>query len=213
MDGDFVVEGDVIDRCVDGGVVVIVFVVVFFMVEGSLEIRVGEVEVFLDVDKEVVVDFSGVVVVLVFEEDFWLGLVEEDLGSDDWGGWEEEEVVVFVDEEDIVDFFFDDVDIVFDDDDDEDDKDVGDDVFFVVKFGDMGGGFLNEFIGRYLLDDVWLFCRMIFIIWIGLKWFGFIFWFIDSRVKSVVIVVKKFVIMYVKFEKLKIICVWFFLVR
>lgn len=55
--------------------VVTAFVAAFFMVEGSFEARVGEVEVeaLLDVDKEVVVDFSGAAVVLVFEEDFWLG--------------------------------------------------------------------------------------------------------------------------------------------
>lgn len=53
--------------------VVTAFVAAFFMVEGSLEARVGEVEALLDVDKEVVVDFSGAAVVLVFEEDFWLG--------------------------------------------------------------------------------------------------------------------------------------------
>lgn len=63
--------------------VVTAFVAAFFMVEGSLEARVGEVEALLDVDKEVVVDFSGAAVVLVFEEDFLLGLAEEDLGSDD----------------------------------------------------------------------------------------------------------------------------------
>lgn len=151
--------------------VVTAFVADFFMVEGSLEARVGEVEVeaLLDVDKEVVVDFSGAAVVLVFEEDFWLGLAEEDLGSNDRGGREEEEVVVLVDEEDIVDSFFDDVDTAFDDDDDEDDKDVGDDAFFAVKSGDTGGGSLNEFTGRYSSDDAWLLCRMTFIIRIGLK--------------------------------------------
>lgn len=63
--------------------VVTAFVAAFFMVEGSLETRVGEVEALLDVDKEVVVDFSGAALVLVFEEDFLLGLAEEDLGSDD----------------------------------------------------------------------------------------------------------------------------------
>lgn len=63
--------------------VVTAFVADFFMVEGSLEARVGEVEALLDVDKEVVVDFSGAALVLVFEEDFLLGLAEEDLGSDD----------------------------------------------------------------------------------------------------------------------------------
>lgn len=149
--------------------VVTAFVADFFMVEGSLEARVGEVEALLDVDKEVVVDFSGAAVVLVFEEDFWLGLAEEDLGSNDRGGREEEEVVVLVDEEDIVDSFFDDVDTAFDDDDDEDDKDVGDDAFFAVKSGDTGGGSLNEFTGRYSSDDAWLLCRMTFIIRIGLK--------------------------------------------
>lgn len=149
--------------------VVTAFVADFFMVEGSLEARVGEVEALLDVDKEVVVDFSGAAVVLVFEEDFWLGLAEEDLGSDDRGGREEEEVVVLMDEEDIVDSFFDDVDTAFDDDDDEDDKDVGDDAFFAVKSGDTGGGSLNEFTGRYSSDDAWLLCRMTFIIRIGLK--------------------------------------------
>lgn len=150
--------------------VVTAFVAASFMVEGSLEARVGEVEALLDVDKEVVVDFSGAAVVLVFEEDFWLGLAEEDLGSDDRGGREEEEVVVLVDEEDIVDSFFDDVDTAFDDDDDdEDDKDVGDDAFFAVKSGDTGGGSLNEFTGRYSSDDAWLLCRMTFIIRIGLK--------------------------------------------
>lgn len=151
--------------------VVTAFVADFFMVEGSLEARVGEVEALLDVDKEVVVDFSGAAVVLVFEEDFWLGLAEEDLGSDDRGGREEEEVVVLMDEEDIVDSFFDDVDTAFDDDDDDDDadKDVGDDAFFAVKSGDTGGGSLNEFTGRYSSDDAWLLCRMTFIIRIGLK--------------------------------------------
>lgn len=149
--------------------VVTAFVAAFFMVEGSLEARVGEVEALLDVDKEVVVDFSGAAVVLVFEEDFWLGLAEEDLGSNDRGGREEEEVVVLVDEEDIVNSFFDDVDTAFDDDDDEDDKDVGDDAFFAVKSGDTGGGSLNEFTGRYSSDDAWLLCRMTFIIRIGLK--------------------------------------------
>lgn len=149
--------------------VVTAFVAAFFMVEGSLEARVGEVEALLDVDKEVVVDFSGAALVLVFEEDFWLGLAEEDLGSDDRGGREEAEVVVLVDEEDIVDSFFDDVDTAFDDDDDEDDKDVGDDAFFAVKSGDTGGGSLNEFTGRYSSDDAWLLCRMTFIIRIGLK--------------------------------------------
>lgn len=149
--------------------VVTAFVADFFMVEGSLEARVGEVKALLDVDKEVVVDFSGAAVVLVFEEDFWLGLAEEDLGSNDRGGREEEEVVVLVDEEDIVDSFFDDVDTAFDDDDDEDDKDVGDDAFFAVKSGDTGGGSLNEFTGRYSSDDAWLLCRMTFIIRIGLK--------------------------------------------
>lgn len=151
--------------------VVTAFVAAFFMMEGSLEARVGEVEVeaLLDVDKEVVVDFSGAAVVLVFEEDFWLGLAEEDLGSNDRGGREEEEVVVLMDEEDIVDSFFDDVDTAFDDDDDEDDKDVGDDAFFAVKSGDTGGGSLNEFTGRYSSDDAWLLCRMTFIIRIGLK--------------------------------------------
>lgn len=133
--------------------VVTAFVAAFFMVEGSLEARVGEVEALLDVDKEVVVDFSGAAVVLVFEEDFWLGLAEEDLGSNDRGGREEEEVVVLVDEEDIVDSFLDEVDTAFDDDDDENDeddadKDVGDDAFFAVKSGDTGGGSLNEFTGR-----------------------------------------------------------------
>lgn len=63
--------------------VVTAFVAAFFMVEGSLEARVGEVKALLDVDKEVVVDFSGAALVLVFEEDFLLGLAEEDLGSDD----------------------------------------------------------------------------------------------------------------------------------
>lgn len=63
--------------------VVTAFVAAFFMVEGSLEARVGEVEALLDVDKEVVVDFSGAALVLVIEEDFLLGLAEEDLGSDD----------------------------------------------------------------------------------------------------------------------------------
>lgn len=149
--------------------VVTAFVAAFFMVEGSLEARVGEVKALLDVDKEVVVDFSGAAVVLVFEEDFWLGLAEEDLGSNDRGGREEEEVVVLMDEEDIVDSFFDDVDTAFDDDDDEDDKDVGDDAFFAVKSGDTGGGSLNEFTGRYSSDDAWLLCRMTFIIRIGLK--------------------------------------------
>lgn len=149
--------------------VVTAFVVASFMVEGSLEARVGEVEALLDVDKEVVVDFSGAAVVLVFEEDFWLGLAEEDLGSDDTGGREEEEVVVLMDEEDIVDSFLDEVDTAFDDDDDEDDKDVGDDAFFAVKSGDTGGGSLNEFTGRYSSDDAWLLCRMTFIIRIGLK--------------------------------------------
>lgn len=149
--------------------VVTAFVAASFMVEGSLEARVGEVEALLDVDKEVVVDFSGAAVVLVFEEDFWLGLAEEDLGSNDRGGREEEEVVVLVDEEDIVDSFFDDVDTAFDDDDDEDDKDVGDDAFFAVKSGDTGGGSLNEFTGRYSSDDASLLCRMTFIIRIGLK--------------------------------------------
>lgn len=149
--------------------VVTAFVAAFFMVEGSLEARVGEVEALLDVDKEVVVDFSGAAVVPVFEEDFWLGLAEEDLGSNDRGGREEEEVVVLMDEEDIVDSFFDDVDTAFDDDDDEDDKDVGDDAFFAVKSGDTGGGSLNEFTGRYSSDDAWLLCRMTFIIRIGLK--------------------------------------------
>lgn len=149
--------------------VVTAFVAAFFMVEGSLEARVGEVEALLDVDKEVVVDFSGAVLVLVFEEDFLLGLAEEDLGSNDRGGREEEEVVVLMDEEDIVDSFFDNVDTAFDDDDDEDDKDVGDDAFFAVKSGDTGGGSLNEFTGRYSSDDAWLLCRMTFIIRIGLK--------------------------------------------
>lgn len=151
--------------------VVTAFVAAFFMVEGSLEARVGEVEALLDVDKEVVVDFSGAAVVLVFEEDFLLGLAEEDLGSDDRGGREEEEVVVLVDEEDIVDSFLDEVDTAFDDDDEEDDadKDVGDDAFFAVKSGDTGGGSLNEFTGRYSSDDAWLLCRMTFIIRIGLK--------------------------------------------
>lgn len=154
--------------------VVTAFVAAFFMVEGSLEARVGEVEALLDVDKEVVVDFSGAAVVPAFEEDFWLGLAEEDLGSDDTGGREEEEVVVLVDEEDIVDSFLDEVDTAFDDDDDEDDeddadKDVGDDAFFAVKSGDTGGGSLNEFTGRYSSDDAWLLCRMTFIIRIGLK--------------------------------------------
>lgn len=148
--------------------VVTAFVADFFMVEGSLEARVGEVKALLDVDKEVVVDFSGAAVVLVFEEDFWLGLAEEDLGSDDRGGREEEEVVVLVDEEDIVDSFLDEVDTAFDDDDDAD-KDVGDDAFFAVKSGDTGGGSLNEFTGRYSSDDAWLLCRMTFIIRIGLK--------------------------------------------
>lgn len=148
--------------------VVTAFVAAFFMVEGSLEARAGEVEALLDVDKEVVVDFSGAAVVLVFEEDFWLGLAEEDLGSDDRGGREEEEVVVLVDEEDIVDSFLDEVDTAFDDDDDAD-KDVGDDAFFAVKSGDTGGGSLNEFTGRYSSDDAWLLCRMTFIIRIGLK--------------------------------------------
>lgn len=128
--------------------VVTAFVAASFMVEGSLEARVGEVEALLDVDKEVVVDFSGAAVVLVFEEDFWLGLAEEDLGSNDRGGREEEEVVVLVDEEDIVDSFLDEVDTAFDDDDDDADKDVGDDAFFAVKSGDTGGGSLNEFTGR-----------------------------------------------------------------
>lgn len=151
--------------------VVTAFVAAFFMVEGSLEARAGEVEALLDVDKEVVVDFSGAVLVLVFEEDFWLGLAEEDLGSDDRGGREEEEVVVLVDEEDFVDSFLDEVDTAFDDDDDDDDadKDVGDDAFFAVKSGDTGGGSLNEFTGRYSSDDAWLLCRMTFIIRIGLK--------------------------------------------
>lgn len=152
--------------------VVTAFVADFFMVEGSLEARVGEVEALLDVDKEVVVDFSGAAVVLVFEEDFWLGLAEEDLGSDDTGGREEEEVVVLVDEEDNVDSFLDEVDTAFDDDDDDEDdadKDVGDDAFFAVKSGDTGGGSLNEFTGRYSSDDAWLLCRMTFIIRIGLK--------------------------------------------
>lgn len=154
--------------------VVTAFVAASFMVEGSLEARVGEVEALLDVDKEVVVDFSGAAVVPVFEEDFWLGLAEEDLGSDDTGGREEEEVVVLVDEKDIVDSFLDEVDTAFDDDDDEDDeddadKDVGDDAFFAVKSGDTGGGSLNEFTGRYSSDDAWLLCRMTFIIRIGLK--------------------------------------------
>lgn len=155
--------------------VVTAFVAASFMVEGSLEARVGEVEALLDVDKEVVVDFSGAAVVLVFEEDFWLGLAEEDLGSDDTGGREEEEVVVLVDEEDIVDSFLDEVDTAFDDDDDDEDdeddadKDVGDDAFFAVKSGDTGGGSLNEFTGRYSSDDAWLLCRMTFIIRIGLK--------------------------------------------
>lgn len=149
--------------------VVTAFVADFFMVEGSLEARVGEVEALLDVDKEVVVDFSGAVLVLVFEEDFLLGLAEEDLGSDDTGGREEEEVVVLVDEEDIVDSFLDEVDTAFDDDDDDADKDVGDDAFFAVKSGDTGGGSLNEFTGRYSSDDAWLLCRMTFIIRIGLK--------------------------------------------
>lgn len=151
--------------------VVTAFVAAFFMVEGSLEARVGEVEALLDVDKEVVVDFSGAAVVPVFEEDFWLGLAEEDLGSNDRGGREEEEVVVLVDEEDIVDSFLDEVDTAFDDDDDDDDadKDVGDDAFFAVKSGDTGGGSLNEFTGRYSSDDAWLLCRMTFIIRIGLK--------------------------------------------
>lgn len=154
--------------------VVSAFVAAFFMVEDSLEARVGEVKALLDVDKEVVVDFSGAAVVLVFEEDFWLGLAEEDLGSDDTGGREEEEVVVLVDEEDIVDSFLDEVDTAFDDDDDENDeddadKDVGDDAFFAVKSGDTGGGSLNEFTGRYSSDDAWLLCRMTFIIRIGLK--------------------------------------------
>lgn len=151
--------------------VVTAFVAASFMVEGSLEARVGEVEALLDVDKEVVVDFSGAAVVPVFEEDFWLGLAEEDLGSDDTGGREEEEVVVLVDEEDIVDSFLDEVDTAFDDDDEEDDadKDVGDDAFFAVKSGDTGGGSLNEFTGRYSSDDAWLLCRMTFIIRIGLK--------------------------------------------
>lgn len=63
--------------------VVTAFVAASFMVEGSLEARVGEVEALLDVDKEVVVDFGGAALVLVFEEDFLLGLAEEDLGSDD----------------------------------------------------------------------------------------------------------------------------------
>lgn len=143
--------------------VVTAFVAAFFMVEGSLEARLGEVEALLDVDKEVVVDFSGAAVVLVFEEDFWLGLAEEDLGSDDRGGREEEEVVVLVDEEDIVDSFLDEVDTAFDDDDDDDDA------FFAVKSGDTGGGSLNEFTGRYSSDDAWLLCRMTFIIRIGLK--------------------------------------------
>lgn len=151
--------------------VVTAFVAASFMVEGSLEARAGEVKALLDVDKEVVVDFSGAAVVPVFEEDFWLGLAEEDLGSDDTGGREEEEVVVLVDEEDIVDSFFDEVDTAFDDDDEEDDadKDVGDDAFFAVKSGDTGGGSLNEFTGRYSSDDAWLLCRMTFIIRIGLK--------------------------------------------
>lgn len=151
--------------------VVTAFVAASFMVEGSLEARVGEVKALLDVDKEVVVDFSGAAVVLVFEEDFWLGLAEEDLGSNDRGGREEEEVVVLVDEEDIVDSFLDEVDTAFDDDDDDDDadKDVGDDAFFAVKSGDTGGGSLNEFTGRYSSDDAWLLCRMTFIIRIGLK--------------------------------------------
>lgn len=155
--------------------VVTAFVAAFFMVEGSLEARVGEVKALLDVDKEVVVDFSGAAVVPVFEEDFWLGLAEEDLGSDDTGGREKEEVVVLVDEEDIVDSFLDEVDTAFDDDDDEEDdeddadKDVGDDAFFAVKSGDTGGGSLNEFTGRYSSDDAWLLCRMTFIIRIGLK--------------------------------------------
>lgn len=151
--------------------VVTAFVAAFFMVEGSLEARVGEVEALLDVDKEVVVDFSGAAVVLVFEEDFWLGLAEEDLGSNDRGGREEEEVVVLVDEEDFVDSFLDEVDTAFDDDEEEDDadKDVGDDAFFAVKSGDTGGGSLNEFTGRYSSDDAWLLCRMTFIIRIGLK--------------------------------------------
>lgn len=149
--------------------VVTAFVAAFFMVEGSLEARVGEVEALLDVDKEVVVDFSGAAVVLVFEEDFWLGLAEEDLGSDDRGGREEEEVVVLVDEEDFVDSFLDEVDTAFDDDDDDADKDVGDDAFFAVNSGDTGGGSLNEFTGRYSSDDAWLLCRMTFIIRIGLK--------------------------------------------
>lgn len=149
--------------------VVTAFVAASFMVEGSLEARVGEVKALLDVDKEVVVDFSGAAVVPVFEEDFWLGLAEEDLGSDDRGGREEEEVVVLVDEEDIVDSFLDEVDTAFDDDDDDADKDVGDDAFFAVKSGDTGGGSLNEFTGRYSSDDAWLLCRMTFIIRIGLK--------------------------------------------
>lgn len=152
--------------------VVTAFVAASFMVEGSLEARVGEVEALLDVDKEVVVDFSGAAVVLVFEEDFWLGLAEEDLGSDDRGGREEEEIVVLVDEEDIVDSFLDEVDTAFDDDEDDEDgadKDVGDDAFFAVKSGDTGGGSLNEFTGRYSSDDAWLLCRMTFIIRIGLK--------------------------------------------
>lgn len=152
--------------------VVTAFVAAFFMMEGSLEARVGEVEALLDVDKEVVVDFSGAAVVLVFEEDFWLGLAEEDLGSDDRGGREEEEVVVLVDEKDIVDSFLDEVDTAFDDDEDDEDgadKDVGDDAFFAVKSGDTGGGSLNEFTGRYSSDDAWLLCRMTFIIRIGLK--------------------------------------------
>lgn len=152
--------------------VVTAFVAAFFMVEGSLEARVGEVEALLDVDKEVVVDFSGAAVVPVFEEDFWLGLAEEDLGSKDTGGREEEEVVVLVDEEDIVDSFLDEVDTAFDDNDDDGDdadKDVDDDAFFAVKSGDTGGGSLKEFTGGYSSDDAWLLCRMTFIIRIGLK--------------------------------------------
>lgn len=116
-------------------------------------------------DKEVAVDVGGAAVVLVFEEDFLLGLAEEDLGSDDTGGREEEEVVVLVYD---FDSFLDDVNAASDDGDADDDKDVGDDALFAVNFGDTGCGSLNELTGTCSSDDTWLLCRMTFRIRIGL---------------------------------------------
>lgn len=86
--------------------------------------------------EEVDVDFGGAAVVLVFEEDFLLGLAEDDLESDDRG--EEEEVVVFVCDKDTADSFLDDVNAASDEEDANDDKDVSDDAFSAVISCDTG---------------------------------------------------------------------------